>query len=122
VVRVSDGRSVAMPAGLHPFWLHAEPSGAILAAAEGDDEDSDPGAVLRLEPPDYGVRVLLQVTDPDQVLTAGGRIFVAAHGAREVDVLTSSGARAAWARGAAAVALAADEPQRTLLVVTNERE
>jgi DNA-binding beta-propeller fold protein YncE len=123
VVRLSDGKTVQLPAGLHPFWLSPGSNGSLLVAAEGADEDADPGAVLRLEAPDYDVRMLLAATDPDQVVEAGGRVYVASHGSRRVDVLGSAGERiATWATGAAPVALAVDEPLRSLLVVTDERE
>jgi len=123
VVRVSDGKTVALPSGLHPFWLSGGSSGNVLVAAEGDDEDRDLGAVLSLDPPAYEARTLIRATDPDLVLEADGKIFVASHGDRQVDVLTSSGDRVgSWARGAAAVALAVDDALGLLVVVTDERE
>jgi DNA-binding beta-propeller fold protein YncE len=123
VDRVADGKTVQLPAGLHPFWLSLAAGGGLLVAAERDVEDSDPGAVLSLEPPDFSPRVLLRAIDPDEVVEAGGRIFVAAHGAREVDVLTPAGGRVgAWARGSSPVAIAVDEPLKSLLVVLDERE
>ena len=68
-------------------------------------------------------RTLMRATDPDLVLEAGGKIFVASHGDRQVDVLTSSGERVgSWARGAGAVALAVDDALGLLVVVTDERE
>ena len=123
VVRAQDGKTVSLPAGLHPFWLAAGSAGRILVAAEGDNEDRDLGGVLSLEPPDYAPRTILTATDPDMVVESGGRIYVAAHGDREVDVLMSSGDRVgAWAKNAAAVAIAVDQPLGLLVVATNERE
>jgi DNA-binding beta-propeller fold protein YncE len=123
VVRVSDGQIVSLPSGLHPFWLAAGSSGNLLVAAEGADEDRDLGAVLSLAPPTYEPRSLTRATDPDQVVEAGGKIFVASHGDRQVDVLTSSGDHAGtWGKGAAAVALAVDDALGLLVVVTDERE
>jgi DNA-binding beta-propeller fold protein YncE len=123
VVRVSDGQTVSLPAGLHPFWLSAGSGGKLLIAAEGADEDHDLGAVLSLAPPGYEPHSLLRATDPDQVLEAGGKIFVASHGDREVDVLTSAGGRVGpWGKDAAAVALAVDDALGLLVVVTDVRE
>jgi sugar lactone lactonase YvrE len=123
VVRVSDGQTVSLPPGLHPFWLSAGSSGNLLIAAEGADEDHDLGAVLTVAPSATEPRSLLRVTDPDQVLEAGGKIFSASHGDREVDVLTSSGGHVgSWAKGGAAVALAVDDALGLLVVVTDERE
>src|SRR5207302_891327 len=76
------------------------------AAAEGDDEVRDPGAVLALV--DGQVEILARPHDPDQVLYVAGRVFTAAHADHEVLVLDAA-ARAApqhWAAGSAPVALA----------------
>jgi hypothetical protein len=122
LVRLTDGKSVQLPPGLHPFWLAAGANGRLLAAAEGDREDGDPGAVVSLQPPTYAPEILIRTTDPDEVVESGGRVFVAAHGAREVDVISATGARTGWAKGASAVAIAVDEPLKSLLVVADERE
>jgi DNA-binding beta-propeller fold protein YncE len=123
VVRIGDGLVVSLPSGLHPFWLSAGSNGNVLVAAEGADEDRDLGAVLSLAPPAFEPRTLTRATDPDQVLEADGKIFVASHGDRQVDVITSVGDRVGtWGKGAAAVALAVDDALGLLVVVTNERE
>jgi DNA-binding beta-propeller fold protein YncE len=123
VVRLSDQRRVGMPTGLHPFWLAAGSRGNLLVAAEGADEDRDLGAVVSLAPPNYEARTLTRATDPDHVLEAGGKIFVASHGDQQVDVLTSAGDRlGAWGKGAGAVALAVDDALGLLVVVTDVRE
>jgi hypothetical protein len=55
------------------------------------------------------------------VLQSGPTVFVAAHGDR--DVLAIRGGRAnSWARGAAAVALAADPALGYLVVAVNAHE
>jgi hypothetical protein len=65
----------------------------------------------------------MRTTDPDQILEAGGKIFVASHGDRQVDVLTSAGDRVgSWGKEAAAVALAVDDALGLLVVVTDVGE
>ena len=59
--------------------------------------------------------------DPDQVITSGSRIFVPAHGDKNVLVI-DGGAIATWAQGIAPVALAVDPKQNRLVVVTNSHE
>ncbi len=121
LVRAEDGLAVALPPGLHPFWLTAA-GGGVLAAAEGDDEDRDAGAVLEL---DAGLRLQPRAAarDPDQVEAAGGRLFVAAHADRHVLVVESGSSRRwVWAPGAAPVAVAPDTALGLLLVVTDARE
>ena len=110
------------PPHLHPFWLTAGPGATAYAAAEGDDEDRDPGAVLEVT--DAGVRVLGRPRDPDQVAYLSGRIFAAAHEDHEVLVLDAAGKVAPqhWAKGAEAIALATDPRLGLLIVVVNAAE
>jgi hypothetical protein len=113
---------IPLPPHMHPFWLEADGSGGVLVAAEGDREDRDPGAVFEVGA-DAEVRRLLTARDPDQVLLAGDRLLVAAHGERAVLAADRSGtATGRWAPGSAPVALAADAPLGLLVVVTNARE
>jgi hypothetical protein len=120
--RLEDGLVVTLPPHLHPFWLTAGPGDALYVAAEGDDEDRDPGAVLELA---HGtVRSLAAARDVDQVEVAAGRVYAAAHGDRAVIVLdaTSGAVLGRWARGTNPVALAADPQLGVLVVVTDARE
>ncbi len=59
--------------------------------------------------------------DPDQVIMAGARVFVPAHGDEHVLVIDGS-ATTSWAEGIAPVALAADPLLNLLVVVTNSHE
>ena len=110
------------PPHLHPFWLAPGEGATAYAAAEGDDEDRDPGGVLALA--DGQVEVLARPHDPDQVVYLAGRVFAAAHADHEVLVLDAA-ARAAprhWAAGSAPVALAVDPRLGLLIVVVNAGE
>ncbi len=122
LTQVGGAGRLDSPPHLHPFWLAAGPGTIAYAAAEGDDEDRDPGAVLEVT--DSGVRVLGRPRDPDQVAYLSGRIFTAAHEDREVLVLDAA-AKAApqhWARGSEPVALATDPRLGLLIVVVNASE
>jgi hypothetical protein len=59
--------------------------------------------------------------DPDQVLQSGSTIFVSAHGERDV-LAIQDGRSSAWAKGAAAVALAPDPALGVLVVAVNAHE
>jgi DNA-binding beta-propeller fold protein YncE len=122
VVRVADGRRAPLPEGLHPFWLAAGEGPTLLVAAEGEDEDEDRGGVFMLDTRDLALTRLDSPRDPDLVTSAGGRVFVAAHGERQVRVLEPGRPPIAWASGVEAVALAADEPLGLLVVVADARE
>lgn len=123
LLREPGGTAVPVPAHLHPFWLTVGPGDTVYVAAEGDDEDSDPGAVLAVGP-DLKPVVVVTARDPDQVEAAAGRLFVAAHGDRQVTVVDPArrAVTARWARGSSPVALAADLPLQVLVVVTDARE
>jgi DNA-binding beta-propeller fold protein YncE len=115
IVRVTDGQTFTAPMGLSPFWLAAGAGPSMLIASEGADEDRDQGGVFRMDIGSGAFTVLARPKDPDQVVEAGGVDYVAAHGDHDV-LAISRGRTQTWARGAAAVALAAD-PQLSLLVV-----
>lgn len=122
LVRVGDGMRVPLPAGLHPFALSSGPGERILVAAEGPDEDRDPGAVLVLDGSGSLTRLAV-ARDPDLVLEWDQRVYVAAHGDRAVTVLGKAPGRVShWVQGGAAVALAPDPALGLLVVVTNVRE
>ncbi len=121
IVRAGDGHSFELPQGLHPFWLSPGAGGTILIAAEGNEEDADPGGVFRLDPGTGTFKTLAHPRDPDQVIESGGAVFVAAHGDRDV-LRIAGGATAEWAKGASAVALAADPQQGLLVVAVNAHE
>lgn len=115
LVPAGDDHRVGLPLPVFPFWLAPGAGGTLLIAAEGPTEDSDPGGVFSFDPVANTFATLALPKDPDQVLQSGTTIFVAAHGDREV-LAIDGGTTTAWARGAAAVALAPD-PQLGLLVV-----
>jgi len=119
---VADRSTLASPAHLHPFWLTPGPGATAYAAAEGDDEDRDPGGVLEIR--DGAVRVLAQPHDPDQVAYLSGRVFAAAHADHEVLVVDAVGGAPPrhWAHGSAPVALATDPRLGLLIVVVNAGE
>ena len=122
LVRLEDGRRLQLPPGLHPFWAAAGPEGSLWVTAEGADEDADPGAVVVVDG-SLRPRVVAAPRDPDALAAAGGRVYVAAHGERELLVLDSAGRRlATWGRGSSPVAVAVDTRQALLVVVTNARE
>jgi DNA-binding beta-propeller fold protein YncE len=120
--RREDGTVVPLPPHLHPFWLSAGPGNALFVAAEGDDEDHDPGGVIEVRGSE--VRILSTARDVDQVEVAAGRVFAAAHGERAILVLdaVTGAAQARWAQGTNPVALAADLPLGVLVALTDARE
>jgi hypothetical protein len=121
LVPAGDDHRVGMPLPLFPFWLAAGPGNTLLVAAEGGTEDTDSGGVFSFDTMSGAFTTLATPKDPDQVLQAGSTTFVAAHGDR--DVLAIQGSRSvAWARGAAAVALAPDPSLDLLVVAVNAHE
>jgi DNA-binding beta-propeller fold protein YncE len=121
LVSAGDTLRVPMPAPLHPFWLASGTGNTLLIAAEGANEDTDPGGVFSYDTGTGVFKTLATPKDPDQVQQSGSTAYVAAHG--EHDVLSiRNGATSAWARGAAAVGLAADPPLGVLVVVVNAHE
>ena len=121
LVRTSDHLRVGLPDPLFPFWLAPGAGNTLLISAEGAREDSDPGAVYSFAPIGGKFTTLARPRDPDQVLQSGSTVFVAAHGDREV-LAIAGGQVSEWAKGAGAVALAADAPLGLLVVVTNSHE
>jgi hypothetical protein len=77
--------------------------------------------VFSFDPVTGSFTILAKPRDPDQVLQSGSTIFVAAHGDQEV-LAIQGGQAAAWAHGAAAVALAADPALGYLVVAVNSHE
>ncbi|HXC80100.1 MAG TPA: hypothetical protein VNU19_23975 [Candidatus Acidoferrum sp.] len=121
LVRTVDHHLVALPLAVSPFWLAPGAPGTLLIAAEGAQEDSDPGAVLTYETTEGTFVVLARPRDPDQVAWSGSRVLVAAHGDRQV-LSIEAGKISAWGQGAAAVALAPDAPLGLLVVAVNAHE
>jgi DNA-binding beta-propeller fold protein YncE len=121
LVRTVDHQRVALPLAVSPFWLAPGAPGTLLVAAEGANEDSDPGAVLAYETTAGTFVVLARPRDPDQVVWSGSKVLVAAHGDRQV-LSIDSGTIKAWGQGAAAVALAPDAPLGLLVVAVNAHE
>ena len=121
VVRASDHHGVALPLPVSPFWLAHGAPGILLIAAEGANEDSDPGAVLAYDTTAENFAYLARPGDPDQVVQSGSKVFVASHGDRQV-LSIEGGKTSVWGQGAAAVALAPDAPLSLLVVVVNAHE
>jgi DNA-binding beta-propeller fold protein YncE len=115
LMRAGDLKDVGMPEPLFPFWLASAPGGKILITAEGDPEDTSMGGVFEFDPRDGSFVTLAHAKDPDLAAEAGGTVFVAAHGDREVLAISGESTKR-WAQGMGAVALAPD-PQLGLLVV-----
>ncbi|HEX6548845.1 MAG TPA: hypothetical protein VF134_08905 [Candidatus Dormibacteraeota bacterium] len=113
---------IPLPPHMHPFWLEPDGAGGVLVAAEGDQEDRDPGGVFAVSA-QGDVKQLLPARDPDQVALVAGRLLVAAHGEHAVLTATPAGSLTGrWAAGSSPVALAGDLPLGLLVVVTNARE
>jgi hypothetical protein len=121
LVRVGDDHRVGLPLPVFPFWLAPGAGETLLIAAEGPTEDTDPGGVFSFDPATNAFTTLALPKDPDLVLQSGSTIFVAAHGDREV-LAIGGGRTSAWARGAAAVALAPDQALGLLVVAVNGHE
>lgn len=123
LVRVEDGRRVPLPAHLHPFWLATGLDGSLLVAAEGDDEDRDPGALLAVG--DGLVPAILgRARDVDAVAVSGTRTFAAAHADQRVLVHPAAGGPlyGFGPKGLAVVALAPDPAAGLLVVAVNAGE
>jgi hypothetical protein len=121
LVPAGDDHRVGLPLPVFPFWLAPGAGSTLLIAAEGGTEDTDPGGVFSFDTMTGQFATLATPRDPDQVLQSGSTIFVAAHGDR--DVLAIAGGRSsAWARGAAAVAIAPDPSLELLVVAVNAHE
>jgi DNA-binding beta-propeller fold protein YncE len=121
LVPAGDDHRVGLPLPLFPFWLAPGAGNSLLIAAEGGTEDTDPGGVFSFDTMTGAFTTLAAPKDPDQVLQSGSTILVAAHG--DQDVLAIRGGRSeAWARGAAAVALAPDPSLDLLVVAVNAHE
>ena len=121
LVPAGDDHRVGLPLPVFPFWLAPGAGDTLLVAAEGGTEDTDPGGVFSFDTMAGSFTLLATPRDPDQVLESGSTIFVAAHGDRDV-LAIQGGHSAAWARGASAVALAADPALGYLVVAVNAHE
>ncbi len=121
LVPVGDDHRVGLPLPVFPFWLAPGAGNTLLVAAEGAPEDTTPGGVFSFDTVTGSFTVLATPKDPDLVAQSGSTIFVAAHGDRDVLVI-ESGQATAWARGAAAVALAPDPALGYLVVAVNAHE
>lgn len=121
LVPAGDDHRIGLPLPLFPFWLAPGAGDTLLIAAEGGTEDTDPGGVFSYDTANGVFNTLATPKDPDQVLQSGSTIFVAAHGEREV-LAIRNGSASAWARGIAAVGLAADSQLSLLVVVVNAHE
>lgn len=121
LVPAGDAHRVGIPLPVFPFWLAPGASDTLLVAAEGAIEDTDPGGVFSFDPMTQRFATLGQPKDPDQVLQSGSRVFVAAHGDRDV-LAISAGRTSEWARGAPAVGLAVDASLSLLVVAVNAHE
>lgn len=121
LVPVGNDHRVGLPRPVFPFWLAPGTGNALLIAAEGGTEDTDPGGVFSFNTVTGAFTTLATPRDPDQVLQSGSTIFVAAHGDRDV-LAIREGRSNAWAPGAAVVALAADPSLGLLVVAVNAHE
>ena len=121
LVPAGGGHRVGLPLHVFPFWLSAGAGDALLIAAEGATEDTDPGGVFSFDTMTGSFTVLAAPRDPDLVVQAGSTIFVAAHGEKDV-LAIKSGQVSSWAPGAAAVALAPDPALGLLVVAVNAHE
>jgi hypothetical protein len=121
LVPAGDDHRVALPLPVSPFWLAPGAGNTLLVAAEGANEDSDPGGVFSFDTVTGSFATLATPKDPDQVLQSGSTIFVSAHGDRDV-LAIAQGRSGAWARGAAAVAIAPDPSLGLLVVAVNAHE
>jgi hypothetical protein len=117
----AGGAEIPLPLPLHPFWLAPGAGETLLIAAEGESEDTDPGAVFSYDEVSGRFTTLARPRDPDLTLESGGTVFVAAHGDHEV-LAIHGGATDHWAAGASAVALAADPTLGLLVVAVNSHE
>jgi outer membrane protein assembly factor BamB len=121
LVRAGDHHRVALPLHVSPFWLAPGGMTTLLVAAEGANEDSDPGAVFSFDTATETFTTLARPRDPDQAVRSGSKVLVAAHGDREVLAIDAA-MSSVWAPGAAAVAVAPDSPLNLLVVAVNAHE
>jgi DNA-binding beta-propeller fold protein YncE len=121
LVRAGDDHRVPLPLGVFPFWLAPGSSGTLLVSAEGEEEDSDAGAVYSFDPATEALTSLGRPHDPDQVFQSGSKVLVAAHGDHNVLAIEGS-TTSIWAQGAEAVAIAPDAPLNLLVVAVNGHE
>jgi len=121
LVPAGDDHRVGLPLPVFPFWLAPGAGSALLVAAEGASEDTDPGGVFSFDTVTGSFQTLATPRDPDQVLFSGSTIFVAAHGDRDV-LAIKAGLTKVWAPGSGAVALASDPPLGYLVVAVNSHE
>jgi len=120
--RVGDtGFKRNLPRPLHPFWVAPGAPDTLLISAEGNNEDSDQGAVYAYDVARDSFTLLDSPLDPDQAVQWGPATVVAAHGSRRVDVI-DGGHVSQWAKGAAAVAVAPDSSLNLLVVAVNSHE
>ena len=110
-----------LPSPVHPFWLAPGPRATLLIAAEGENEDADPGAVFSFDTVSGTFTPLARPRDPDQVVESGGIDYVAAHGDKRVLAINRRTTRD-WADGGSAVAIAADSSLGLLVVAVNSHE
>jgi hypothetical protein len=120
-VPVGDDNRVGLPQPVFPFWLAPGAHGTLLIASEGATEDSDIGGVFSFDPATGTFKTLATPKDPDQVVQSGSTVLVAAHGDRSV-IAIRDGSSSAWARGAAAIALAPAPSLGFLVVGVNRHE
>jgi outer membrane protein assembly factor BamB len=121
LMHAAGGADVPLPLPVHPFWLAPSSGETLLIAAEGESEDTDPGAVFSYDEVSGGFTTLARPRDPDLALESGGTVFVAAHGDHEV-LAIRGGVTDHWAVGASPVALAADPNLGLLAVAVNSHE
>jgi DNA-binding beta-propeller fold protein YncE len=121
LVPVGAGRRIGLPLPVFPFWLAAGSNDTLLIAAEGPTEDTDPGGVFSYDAMSRSFTTLARPRDPDQVIHSGATVLVAAHGDHEV-LAINNGHVAAWATGAAPVAIAADIALGVLVIAVNAHE
>jgi DNA-binding beta-propeller fold protein YncE len=121
LIASAGGREVPLPLPVHPFWLSPGSTGNVLIAAEGANEDTDPGGVFSYDTMSGRFTTLARPHDPDLVLESESTVLVSAHGDHEV-LAIRSGKASAWAKGSAAVGLAADPALGLVVVVVNSHE
>lgn len=122
LLMAADGsKQVPLPIPVHPFWLAPGPAETLLIAAEGESEDSDPGAVFSYDVVDGRFATLARPRDPDQVVASGPAVFIAAHGDRETLAIEGSTVHH-WASGAPVVGLALDPSENLMVMAVNAHE
>jgi outer membrane protein assembly factor BamB len=121
LVLLGGERRVGLPMPVFPFWLAPGAHDTLLIAAEGASEDRDTGGVFSYDPATGDFKTLATPKDPDQVVQSGSTVLVAAHGDAGV-IAIRDGHSTAWARGAAAIALAPAPSLGLLVVAVNGHE